>query len=56
MSLDKDLLKILACPDDKSDVKYTQNGKTESLACTKCKRVFEVKDGIPIMLPKGFSS
>jgi uncharacterized protein YbaR (Trm112 family) len=24
----------------------------ESLRCRKCKRVFEVKEGIPIMLPK----
>lgn len=52
MPLDKKLLKILACPEDKAPVKYTKKGKTEKLTCTKCKRVFQVKDGIPIMLPK----
>jgi uncharacterized protein YbaR (Trm112 family) len=52
MPLDKQLLKILACPDDKADVTYKKNGKKETLVCTKCKRVFEIKDNIPIMLPK----
>lgn len=54
MPLDKTLLDILACPDDKADVKYNKTGRKESLTCTKCKRVFEVRDGIPIMLPKDF--
>ena len=52
MPIDKKLLAILACPDDKAEVKYTKKGKKESLKCTKCKRVFSVEDGIPIMLPK----
>lgn len=53
MSLPKDLLSILACPDDKSSVKELTNGKQKgNLQCTKCKRVFEVRGGIPIMLPK----
>ena len=52
MPLDKKLLEILACPDDKSDVKYQKRGRKETLTCVKCKRVFEVKKGIPIMLPK----
>ena len=54
MPLDKTLLKILACPDDHGDIFYKRIEKTESLVCKKCKRVFEVKDGIPIMLPKDF--
>lgn len=54
MPLDKSLLKILACPDCRGDIKYSKKGKKESLKCLKCKRVFEVKDGIPIMLPKDF--
>lgn len=50
--LSKDLLDILACPDDKAVVKeVTVKGKY-SLKCVKCKRIFEVRDGIPIMLPK----
>lgn len=56
MPIDKKLLKILACPDDKADVKYQHKGKKETLTCTKCKRVFQVKNGIPIMLPKETSA
>lgn len=52
MSIPKDLLKILACPDDKASVTETTVNKKYALKCTKCKRIFEVKDGIPIMLPK----
>jgi uncharacterized protein YbaR (Trm112 family) len=52
MALDKDLLKILACPDDKANVTYKKLGRKETLTCSKCKRVFVVKNGIPIMLPK----
>ena len=50
--LPKDLLEILACPDDKSSVREMNAGGKYSLQCVKCKRVFEVRDGIPIMLPK----
>lgn len=50
--LPKDLLEILACPDDKAAVmEVTVKGKY-ALKCAKCKRIFEVRDGIPIMLPK----
>lgn len=52
MVLDKKLLEILACPDCRGDIKYTKTGRKESLKCVKCKRVFEVRKGIPIMLPK----
>lgn len=52
-ALPKDLLKILACPDDKKPVKEIGRGKNKGdLRCTKCQRIFEVRDGIPIMLPK----
>jgi len=50
--LPKDLLEILACPDDKAAVKETKVKGKYALKCAKCQRVFEVKDGIPIMLPK----
>lgn len=53
MGLPKDLLEILACPDDKASVKELKTGKRKGdLQCTKCNRIFEVRDGIPIMLPK----
>ena len=50
--LPKDLLEILACPDDKSKVVEISPKGKYSLQCTKCKRIFEVRDGIPIMLPR----
>jgi hypothetical protein len=45
--LSPELLKILACPMCKGDVKL----KRESLVCVKCKRVYPIVDGIPHMLP-----
>jgi uncharacterized protein len=44
----KDLLEILVCPVDKQPLEYRQN--PESLKCTQCRRVYAVKDDIPIML------
>lgn len=53
MGLPKDLLSILACPDDKSPVVELNSGKQKgNLQCKNCKRVFKVRNGIPIMLPK----
>jgi len=52
MAFDKSLLKILACPDCRGDITHQKNGSRETLKCTKCRRVFQIKDGIPIMLPK----
>lgn len=52
MAFDQSLLKVLACPDCRGDIAYYRQGKKESLKCTKCHRVFAIKDGIPIMLPK----
>jgi len=46
--VDKDLLAILVCPACKQALEYRQN--PESLKCTQCRRVYPVKDGIPIML------
>jgi hypothetical protein len=44
--IDEELLKILACPACKSDVVL----KEEKIVCTKCRRRYPIKDGIPIML------
>jgi hypothetical protein len=48
MALNKDLLEILVCPLDKAalEVKPDQSG----LKCTQCKRVYPVRDDIPVML------
>lgn len=44
--IDEELLKILACPACKSDV-VLEEGK---IRCTRCRRKYPIKDGIPIML------
>lgn len=44
--IDDELLKILACPACKADVKLEKN----EIVCTKCRLRYPVKDGIPIML------
>jgi uncharacterized protein YbaR (Trm112 family) len=46
----KELLDILCCPTCKADLIYDE--KKSILTCTSCKKVYEVKDGIPILLPK----
>jgi len=48
MVIDPELLKILACPKCKEDVKLTADEK--GLKCVKCHRVYKIKDGIPVML------
>jgi len=45
----KELFNILACPEDKSDLRYTKNKK--ALQCVKCKNTYPIKDNIPILLP-----
>lgn len=42
----KELLEILACPECKESVVL----KDEKIVCTKCKRKYPIKDGIPVML------
>ncbi len=44
--MDKELLKILACPACKADVELRE----EKIVCTKCGRKYPIRDGIPIML------
>jgi uncharacterized protein YbaR (Trm112 family) len=48
MSINKELLEILACPVCKTDVKLTSDEK--GIKCVKCHRVYPIKDEIPVML------
>ncbi len=49
MALDPQLLDILACPDTHhAPLRYDEDGQT--LTCTECGRVFEVRDDIPVLL------
>ncbi|MBM4168818.1 MAG: Trm112 family protein [Ignavibacteria bacterium] len=48
MMLKKELLDILCCPKCRGDLAYNEPAAT--LTCKECRRVYPVKDGIPIML------
>ncbi|MGA5304123.1 Trm112 family protein [Nucisporomicrobium flavum] len=49
MALDPQLLDILACPDvHHAPLDYDADGQT--LTCTECGRIFEVRDDIPVLL------
>ncbi|MDQ6957856.1 MAG: Trm112 family protein [Mariprofundaceae bacterium] len=46
--LDKELMKILACPKCKGKVEY--NDAKDGLVCTACKLEYPIRDDIPVML------
>ena len=49
MALDPQLLDILACPDTHhAPLRHDPDGQT--LTCTECGRVFEIRDDIPVLL------
>ncbi len=48
MTISQDLLDILACPKCKGDIRL--NEAEDGLICDACKLVYEIRDGIPIML------
>jgi uncharacterized protein len=48
MPISQDLLEILVCPLCKEPVTLTAN--SQGLKCSKCKRVYPIKDDIPVML------
>jgi hypothetical protein len=48
MPVDPELLEILACPNCKTPVTLVKNGS--ALKSVTCKRVYPIKDDIPVML------
>lgn len=46
--LDKELLRILVCPACKGPLAYRE--EQETLHCAACRRVYPVRDGIPVLL------
>jgi len=53
MDLPKETLEILACPKCKGDIKLTEKssiGEEYGFMCKKCKLLYPIKDGIPVML------
>ena len=48
MSLDPELLEILACPEDKEDLIYIQ---TDSILYNpRLRKAYEIRNGIPVLL------
>ena len=54
MALDARLLEILACPDEKGPLYYFEPADSGTdggfLLCPACRRRYEVRDDIPVML------
>lgn len=48
MAISQELLEILACPACKAKVELKPDGS--GLKCTECKRVYPIRDDIPVML------
>jgi uncharacterized protein YbaR (Trm112 family) len=49
VALDPQLLDILACPDT-HHTPLDYDAAAQTLTCTQCGRVFEVRDDIPVLL------
>ncbi len=49
MALDPQLLNILACPDT-HHAPLDHDAAAQTLTCTECGRVFEIRDDIPVLL------
>jgi uncharacterized protein len=47
--VDAQLLEILACPDT-HHAPLTYDEAEQTLTCTECGRIFEIRDGIPVLL------
>ena len=48
MAISQDLLEILACPACKAKVELQPDGT--GLKCVQCRRVYPIRDDIPVML------
>ncbi len=47
----EELLDVLACPACKGDIELTEYEEDKyGIECLKCKHIYPIKDGIPIML------
>ncbi|WP_433210567.1 Trm112 family protein [Dactylosporangium sp. CS-047395] len=49
MSVDPALLSILRCPDE-HHAELTLDAEAQTLTCTECGRIYEIRDGIPVLL------
>ena len=46
--IDRELLQILACPACKTPLSYNEEKNT--LKCAQCRRVYPIRDEIPVLL------
>ena len=49
MSVDPALLEILRCPDE-HHARLTYDAEAQTLTCVECERIYEIRDGIPVLL------
>jgi uncharacterized protein YbaR (Trm112 family) len=49
VALDPQLLDILACPDT-HHAPLTHDADAQTLTCTECGRIFDIRDDIPVLL------
>ena len=49
MSVDPALLSILRCPDE-HHAELTYDEAAQTLTCTECRRIFEIRNGVPVLL------
>ncbi len=47
--MDERLLAILACPRCRGELRYEEN--REILICEECSLYYEIREGIPVLLP-----
>ncbi|MCW7754181.1 Trm112 family protein [Desulfobotulus sp. H1] len=50
MGLNPELLEVLACPRCRG--KVLENEQAQELVCEPCAVAYEIRDGIPVMLPE----
>lgn len=48
MTLDRELLDILVCPNDRGEIEYRE--AEQVIVCKECGYRYPVRDGIPVML------
>ncbi len=48
MTINSELLDILACPKCKGDIRL--NESEDGIICDSCRLLYQIKDGIPVML------
>jgi hypothetical protein len=48
VTLDKELLDILVCPNDRGEIEFHE--AEQVIVCLKCGHRYPVRDGIPVML------